>query len=308
MIFKRKKTEAELSRREIIAKRRLAVNQAPSGAGESGRARQFQKNRTLVSRTGEPSGSERQAWRNLRQKRRRLIVTLVGVLAGAGMLMLALMQFAGKIQVQTSTPMKEESTSVYVAILNEYFAERPMERFRGLVQEDALQDFFSVKAPEVKTVSIASGTELATATLRLTFREPVAQWSSSDRTYFVDDMGVTFERNFFAPPSVVVKDESNIQAEAGVEVINQRSLGFLGYVVSGFREHGMTVQEVTLPENTLRTMVVHLEGRATTVQMTIDRDAKAQVEEAVQALQYLDGKGEAPGYIIVSVDQQVFYK
>ena len=157
MIFKRKKTEAELSRREIIAKRRLAVNQAPSGAGESGRARQFQKNRTLVSRTGEPSGSERQAWRNLRQKRRRLIVTLVGVLAGAGMLMLALMQFAGKIQVQTPTPMKEESTSVYVAILNEYFAERPMERFRGLVQEDALQDFFSVKAPEVKTVSIASG-------------------------------------------------------------------------------------------------------------------------------------------------------
>ncbi len=308
MIFKRKKTEAELSRREIIAKRRLAVNQAPSGAGESGRARQFQKNRTLVSRTGEPSGSERQAWRNLRQKRRRLIVTLVGVLAGAGMLMLALMQFAGKVQVQTPTPMKEESTSVYVAILNEYFAERPMERFRGLVQEDALQDFFSVKAPEVKTVSIASGTELATATLRLTFREPVAQWSSSDRTYFVDDMGVTFERNFFAPPSVVVKDDSNIQAEAGVEVINQRSLGFLGYVVSGFREHGMTVQEVTLPENTLRTMVVHLEGRATTVQMTIDRDAKAQVEEAVQALQYLDGKGEAPGYIIVSVDQQVFYK
>ena len=308
MIFKRKKTEAELSRREIIAKRRLAVNQAPSGAGESGRARQFQKNRTLVSRTGEPSGSERQAWRNLRQKRRRLIVTLVGVLAGAGMLMLALMQFAGKIQVQTPTPMKEESTSVYVAILNEYFAERPMERFRGLVQEDALQDFFSVKAPEVKTVSITSGTELATATLRLTFREPVAQWSSSDRTYFVDDMGVTFERNFFAPPSVVVKDDSNIQAEAGVEVINQRSLGFLGYVVSGFREHGMTVQEVTLPENTLRTMVVHLEGRATTVQMTIDRDAKAQVEEAVQALQYLDGKGEAPGYIIVSVDQQVFYK
>ena len=308
MIFKRKKTEAELSRREIIAKRRLAVNQAPSGAGESGRARQFQKNRTLVSRTGEPSGSERQAWRNLRQKRRRLIVTLVGVLAGAGMLMLALMQFAGKVQVQTPTPMKEESTSVYVAILNEYFAERPMERFRGLVQVDALQDFFSVKAPEVKTVSITSGTELATATLRLTFREPVAQWSSSDRTYFVDDMGVTFERNFFAPPSVVVKDESNIQAEAGVEVINQRSLGFLGYVVSGFREHGMTVQEVTLPENTLRTMVVHLEGRATTVQMTIDRDAKAQVEEAVQALQYLDGKGEAPGYIIVSVDQQVFYK
>ena len=308
MIFKRKKTEAELSRREIIAKRRLAVNQAPSGAGESGRARQFQKNRTLVSRTGEPSGSERQAWRNLRQKRRRLIVTLVGVLTGAGMLMLALMQFAGKIQVQTPTPMKEESTSVYVAILNEYFAERPMERFRGLVQEDALQDFFSVKAPEVKTVSIASGTELATATLRLTFREPVAQWSSNDRTYFVDDMGVTFERNFFAPPSVVVKDESNIQAEAGVEVINQRSLGFLGYVVSGFREHGMTVQEVTLPENTLRTMVVHLEGRATTVQMTIDRDAKAQVEEAVQALQYLDGKGEAPGHIIVSVDQQVFYK
>ena len=308
MIFKRKKTEAELSRREIIAKRRLAVDQAPSGAGESGRARQFQKNRTLVSRTGEPSGSERQAWRNLRQKRRRLIVTLVGVLAGAGMLMLALMQFAGKVQVQTPTPMKEESTSVYVAILNEYFAERPMERFRGLVQEDALQDFFSVKAPEVKTVSITSGTELATATLRLTFREPVAQWSSSDRTYFVDDMGVTFERNFFAPPSVVVKDESNIQAEAGVEVINQRSLGFLGYVVSGFREHGMTVQEVTLPENTLRTMVVHLEGRATTVQMTIDRDAKAQVEEAVQALQYLDGKGEAPGYIIVSVDQQVFYK
>ena len=222
--------------------------------------------------------------------------------------MFALTQFAGNISVQTVIPIDSKIADEYKDLLGEYFAERPMERFRGLINDDMLNDFFFVSAPEVKTVAVMPGSELATVSLKLEFREPVAQWTSGEKTYFVDDHGVTFERNFSEPPRVAVRDESNIQAEAGVEVINQRSLAFLGHVVSGFRDHDMVVQEVVLPDNTLRTMNIHLEGRVTTVQMTIDRDAEAQVEEAILAIKYLDDQGQAPEYIIVSVDQRVFYR
>ena len=303
MSFKRTQPQSDLSRREIIARRRLIASQ--EGAGEREARHSWQKNRTIAS----PSvGSERQAWHALRVKRRRLIGALTGVLASGALIVLVLMQFAGTIRVQTPMPIEHAHTDMYVAVLNDYFTELPFERVRFLTQQEALQAFFSVKAPEVKTVRLAGSSDLATANLQLTFRQPVAQWASGERTYYVDESGVTFERNFFASPSVVVKDESNVQAEAGVEVINRRSLGFLGHVVLGFREHDLTVEEVILPENTLRTMNVRLKDKAPLVQMTVDRDANAQVNEAVKALEYLGATGESPERIIVSVDQKVFYK
>lgn len=307
MIFRRQKKN--LSRREIVAQRRQSASVKTDTTSIGNNTRRFQKNRAIaVKRVGESDLTERQAWHNLRQKRRRLFTVLVGVLVGAGVVMLALTQFAGSIAVQTTTPIDKKIADGYEDLLGEYFAERLTERFRWLVNNDALNEFFFVRAPEVKRVAIMPGSELATVSLRLEFREPVAQWTSGEKTYFVDDSGVTFEQNFFEPPRVVVKDESNIQAEAGVEVINQRSLAFLGHMVSGFRDHDMTVQEVVLPDSTLRTMNVLLEGRVTVVQMTIDRDADAQVQEAILAFQYLDGKGQAPEHMIVSVDQRVFYR
>ena len=301
----RKKAGKELSRREIIARRQLEAATQDSADGRTTTGRHtWLKNRTIAG----DAVSDRQSWRALRAKRRRLAGVLMGVLVVVGVLMFILMQLVVMVRVSTPAPIDKVYTDTYTDILDKYFAERPIERLRFLLQKDTLQAFFAAQAPEVKTVTVAGSSQLAHADLRLTFRQPVAQWSSGGRTYFVDESGVTFERNHFDPPGVIVKDESNIQAELGVEVINQRSLAFLGRVVSGFREHGFEVEEVVLPENTLRTVNIRLRERITVVQMTIDRDAKAQVDEAAKALAYLDARGDSPGTLVVSVDQRVFYK
>jgi hypothetical protein len=136
----------------------------------------------------------------------------------------------------------------------------------------------------------------------------VAQWSSGDKIYFVDDSGVTFEQNYFAAPTVAVRDESGLPTRGGQEVINRQFLSFLGQAVSEFSQHKMNVSEVILPANTVRQVWFKVEGRETQIRMTVDRSAQAQVKQVIATLNYLDNNGAKPGYIDVRVDQRSFYK
>ena len=152
------------------------------------------------------------------------------------------------------------------------------------------------------------GDFLARSAVKLTFRQPVAQWSSGDKIYFVDDSGVTFEQNYFAAPTVAVHDESGLPTRGGQEVINRQFLSFLGQAVSEFSQHKMNVSEVILPANTVRQVWFKVEGREIQIRMTVDRSAQAQVKQAIATLSYLDNNGAKPGYIDVRVDQRSFYK
>ena len=134
------------------------------------------------------------------------------------------------------------------------------------------------------------------------------QWTSTGTVYFVDDDGVTFERNYFTPPAVTVRDESGVSAVAGQEVINRQFLSFLGQAVSAFKKEQVVVTEVVLPVETVRQVLFQLEGRPYPVKMTIDRGATAQVAEAMKAMRHLDAQGVSPQYIDVRVDQRVFYR
>ena len=302
--FGRKTKSAELSRREIIARRRQAVSDIESGASTEG----FRRNRN-ISRTQErKADSDRQAWHDLRVKRRKLSAWLIGIVLSVIILLILLMQLIATIVAQAPSPIANTDSNVYTGVLEDYLRERPIERLRFLVRQDSLEEFFSTRAPEVATVKVVGTPQLATASLQLTFRQPVAQWASDTTTYFVDGSGVTFERNHFDPPAIAVKDNSNIDIEAGQEVLDRRFLSFLGHVVSGFTDNSMKVQEILLPDGMLRQVDVRLEGKPYFVRMTIDRDAAAQVGEAMHAIGYMDGRGMSPEYIDVRVDQRVFYK
>lgn len=119
---------------------------------------------------------------------------------------------------------------------------------------------------------------------------------------------MTFSTTYASSPSVIVKDQSGVPTAAGQEVINRHFLSFLGQAVAGFREHQLEVTEIILPQNTVRQALLSIKGRPYSIKMTTDREAAAQVAQAVKAMAFFQSSGAAPAYIDVRVNQRVFYK
>lgn len=291
-----------LTRREVVARRRAEVEKDVN-------TQSYRRNRTLNSReTASPmETSERLETHRLIKRRRKIMRSLLGVACGMVGVLVLLFQLTIYLSLQTPDARSAENAEKYRAVLNEYYTARPAERFRFFLNSNDLKNFFLEKAPEVKTVRI-EGNFLAKSTVKLTFRQPVAQWSSAEKVYFVDDSGVTFEQNYFTSPSVAVKDESGIPTESGQEVINRQFLSFLGQAVHAFSQNDITVSGVILPAHTVRQVWFQLEGYPYIVRMTVDRGAMAQVKQAVVTIHQMSNRGEQPSYIDVRVDQRSFYK
>lgn len=295
------KKKQSLTRRELAAQRQAATNVGPDDVHA------YKRSRTMTRRghpTDEPS--ERQASWELRRKRRKLTAWLLGVSAGALCLIGLLSQLTASFTLQTPDGRADQKT--YLTVLEEYYKVRPIERLRFMLNEAALNTFFLEKTPEVQSVRVEAGSQLASGVLLVSFRQPVAQWSSGGVVYFVDDSGVTFEKNYFPAPNIAVSDQSGVPAAAGQEVINRRFLSFLGQSVSLFQKNGLVVVEVVLPPDTVRQVEFRLQDVPYSIKMTVDRGAVAQVNEAVRTKRFLDERGESPSYIDVRVDQRVFYK
>ena len=300
--FSKKKSESNLSRREIAARRQAKIYEyLPT--------RSYRRNRTLNSRQAiSPlEASERLEAHELVKKRRSVARRLFMTAVGLAIIVFLLFQLTIDISIQTPDMKSSNSSKKYVAALNGYYSAHPAERFRFFLNNNDLKQFFLQKAPEVKNIRI-EGDFLARSAVKLTFRQPVAQWSSGGKVYFVDDGGVTFEQNYFDAPAVAVRDESGLPTRGGQEVINRQFLSFLGQAVSAFAQYKIKVSEATLPASTVRQVWFKVEGRATQVRMTVDRSAQSQVKQAIIALEYLGKTGSVPEYIDVRVDQRSFYK
>ena len=300
--FSKKKSESNLSRREIAARRQAKIY-------EDLPTQSYRRNRTLNSRqTISPlEASDRLEAHELVKRRRSVARRLFMTAVGLAIIVFLLFQLTIDISIQTPDMKSSNSSKKYVAALNEYYSAHPAERFRFFLNNNDLKQFFLQKAPEVKNIRI-EGDFLARSAVKLTFGQPVAQWSSGGKVYFVDDGGVTFEQNYFDAPAVAVRDESGLPTRGGQEVINRQFLSFLGQAVSAFAQYKIKVSEATLPASTVRQVWFKFEGRATQVRMTVDRSAQSQVKQAVIALEYLGKTGSVPEYIDVRVDQRSFYK
>ena len=300
--FSRKKSDKNLSRREIAARRQVEnYDNLPTQS--------YRRNRTLNSRqTISPlEASERLEAHNLVRKRRHMMQKLFITAVCLAVVVFLLFQLTISVSVQTPDAKSSSNSGKYASVLNEYYNTHPAERFRFFLNNNDLRQFFLQKAPEVKTIRV-EGDFLARSAAKLTFRQPVAQWSSGNKVYFVDDSGVTFEQNYFNPPKVAVRDESGLPTRGGQEVINRQFLSFLGQAVSEFSQHKLKVSEAILPANTVRQVWFKVEGRESQIRMTVDRSARSQVRQAIVTLGYLDKNGQSSGYIDVRVDQRSFYK
>ena len=305
-LFKKKKSTASsnLSRREIVARRRQAVTDSSIGKSP----RYYQKNRTISRNEEKDHESERQVWRDLKKRRRRLARWLLGSIGAILIIILIMNQLVASVSVQTKTIIPESDKSKYVAILNDYYKERPAERLRLFIKEEDLKAEFLTRAPEVLTAKVVPTSQLTEAGLKLTFREPVAQWRSGDKVYFVDGDGITFEKNYFKAPELVVNDKGNLQLSAGQEIFDHQFLGFLGQVVSNFAKNNHPVEEVILPEDSLKEVDIRVKDRPYLIKMSIDRSAQAQVQEALYAIDFFDNRNNPQEYVDVRVDRRAVYK
>ena len=292
------------TRREIAARRQAALINEDSSFETA-----YRRNRNLNTRhTASPVETSERTVQHAKSRRRRtrwiillssaLVLIVIGLLAW---------QCTVTVSVQTPDAASAKEANRYHRLIDEYLSARPVERFLFVLNHQSLASFFLEKAPEVKTVRLEAD-QLARPRLKLTFRQPVVQWTSGDKSYFVDDAGVTFSTIYVSSPSVIVKDQSGVPTAAGQEVINRHFLSFLGQAVAGFREHQLEVTKIILPQNTIRQALLSIKGRPYSIKMTTDREAAAQVAQAVKAMAFFQGSGATPAYIDVRVNQRVFYK
>ncbi|PID33529.1 hypothetical protein CR969_00230 [Candidatus Saccharibacteria bacterium] len=303
-MLRRKKSKKIPDRRSLAAERQTEMK-----AQQMASASAYRRNKTLNSRTADSpvENSERLKAHQSMKKRRRLTHILVGLGLLAVLVLIVLFQSAIQVNLQVPGAKTAKQSQHYLKIIDDYLAIRPTDRLLFLTKHSLLKQYFLDHAPEVRTVRIESG-GLAKANLKLTFRQPVIQWSSGGVTYFVDDQGITFEKNYFDKPSVTVKDQSGIEAGQGQEVINRQFLSFLGRVVALFKDNNMVVDQVSLPFGTVRQVEIGLKGVSYKIKMTLDREAKPQVDQAIKGIRYIKQRGRRPAYIDVRVDQRIFYK
>ena len=290
---------AQPTRRVEAARRQAEVYADPSAAS-------YQRGRALRnSPAREEVSSERQAAHDLRRSRRALSSYLGASLVIMGSVFVVLYNLSADIRVVTPAPIVDSDQ--YAAVLDDYYATRLLERIHLFQDRSAMTQFFLERAPEVKSVEVSSG-GLAKADLKLNFRQPVVQWSSSGKTYFVDDTGVTFERNRLSAPTVTVRDDSGVPVQTGHEIINRQFLSFLGQVVAGFSKHRYTVTDVILPPGTIRQADIVLRDKPYRIKMSVDRGAGVQVEQAAQAITWFEVRSIGPSAIDVRAEQRAFYR
>lgn len=219
----------------------------------------------------------------------QLVATTVPTLAGIG-------------------PASDSDATAYTRAVEEYYAARPVERFRFLLNEEALLSHVQSTRPEVRAIDVEPGSSMGEASLVITPREAIARWAFDSSDQYVDSYGVVFARNYFDDPVLQIVDNSGLPASSSRLVTSNRFLGFIGRVVAKSSEQGMSISQVAIPALTTRQVAVTLEGQATEYRLSVDRSAGNQVEDMARIQRYLTVNQVTPGYVDVRIAGKAFYK
>jgi len=292
---------------------------------ESERSRQtedtnlFRRNRTLVgsisplvrsaSELNAHMKSPRAHTHHLVRHRRHLGALFLLFFASALFLLWFLYEFTAATLVTSSNVESSRlEAERYQKTIADYISNRPLERLRPLLNEEQLLNYLRQTRPEVKALADIGPGGLATTTVDITFRQPVASWVIDSRQFYVDKNGVLFQRNYFDEPKVKVVDNSGIPQSAATTIASSRFLQFVGLAVDAARTFGLEVDQATIPRNTTRQLELRLSGRAYPVKLSLDRPIGEQIEDTKQAVSYLDAKNITPKYIDVRISGRAYYK
>lgn len=255
--------------------------------------------------------SPRTKTHELKHHRRLLGLLLVGVVVLSGGCVWLLDQYIIRADtvVATVSPTRPIVIADYQKVFDEYLDAKPMQRFRFLLNGRQLNEMVQSRLPEVGSIEVADAPGLATTTVTIDFRRPVAVWQLADASYYVDASGQTFSKNYYPEPAVSVNDESGLAAETSQVVASNRLLRFLGQTVAGLNAAQIgTVNNVTIPAGTLRQLDITIDTQPYRIKTHMDREAVGQVYDIVSAVNYLSSKQLTPEYVDVRVKGKAFYR
>lgn len=278
----------------------------------------FLRNRTLtgslstsVSSANELNSdlqSSRTQVHHLTRQRRKITSALLGTLAAIIVLSGLLFDLTVRPIVVPADHVMTLDTKRYETAIENYLGQRPIERLRIVLDQKRLTEYLRQTVPEIATVEQNGSAGFGTTEFRLSMRQPIAGWIIAGKQYFVDDMGVPFDKNYYETPSVNVIDQSGVQQSAGTAVASGRFLTFVGRIVSEAKREGLVVKEAIIPTGTTRQLQIRLEGRAYPIKLSLDRSVGEQVEDMKRVVGYFDGKKQTPQYVDIRVSGRAYFK
>lgn len=311
-VFRKKTNSNELPRR-----RQADTSRPRSASLLEQQSTLFMRNRTLtgsvssrVASATEAQGalkSSRVQAHELVEHRRRLGGILLIILLAAVVIAILITQLTAKVTVSIGIN-RSADTSIYEGAIEDYLTAHPFERLRFALSLEGLTVYLRQKLPEVETVSDVTSDGLGSSRVTLRLRTPIVSWKMGDKQYFVDANGVSFSRNYLAPPAVQIVDDSGVQLAAGSAVASNSFLSYVGRTVALAAQSHLTVEKVVIPLGTTREIELHIKGYSYPIKLSIDRPVGEQVEDMVRAMNYFTQKGETPAYIDVRVGGKAYYR
>ncbi len=279
----------------------------------------FRRNRTITGSTSPriASGNElnaemvspRAKTHHMVHHRRRIFSRLMFVVVACVALYLFLGQLVASVSVATTNEflqLSNSDASKYKQSADLYLNRHINERFHPVLNQATLTSFLQVPHPEIQEAKLVMQGGFGDAQLQLNFRQPVARWIINDRTLFVDESGIVFERNLYPTPALKIVDKNATTLESGL-VTSDRFLGFVGRVVGDLKTDQLRVTQATIPLLTTRQLELKIKGVPYYFKLTIDRSAGEQVEDITRIVKYFKGR-EKPKYVDVRVKGKAFYK
>jgi hypothetical protein len=305
-------------RQSNVPRRRQADNIEPSSSSLSD---VFRRNRTISGTTsvnldsvGMKSDleSSRMHAHHLTIKRRKAFATFMVVLLLIALLWTIVSNVTATVVVGVydTAISKPIDNQLYINAIQDYLNQNPSGRLAFFMDQTNLDAYITQQLPEVSSISQLGMAGIGKTEFKLTMREPVAGWKIGGRQYYVDSNGISFQRNYFADPTVQIVDASGVASSntTGTAVVSNRFLSFVGRVVAIAKIYGYKVIQATLPANMTRELDIRLKGRSTLVKLSIDRAVGEQIEDMSQSLKYFNSHGIKPGYVDVRVSGKAFYK
>lgn len=280
----------------------------------------FRRNRTLTGSSSASVASSNELNAELRSPRahahhltmlrRKLLVSFVVVAFVVFGLYILVSQLVATTAMTVANigPLSPADQKQYSDAFESYYAARPVERFRFLLDEKALLSHIQASRPEVQALRIEPGAKLGEASVTITARQAIARWSIDGTNQYVDGEGVVFAKSYFGDPALQIIDNSGLQASQSKLVASNRFLGFIGRVIAKSDANGLDVSKVTIPALTTRQVSISLVGQDTEYKLSVDRSAGNQVEDIARINRYLAAHQLSPGYVDVRIAGKAFYK
>lgn len=300
------------SKQDIPERRRLARQDYDEGAQAFKRGRTLTGSASSHVRTPSESRADLKSSRvqlhELTRKRRRMASALAGVLALMFVVYGATTQYTAKPVIQASPDASISLDDSYKNTIDKYLDSHINERLRLFTNMSRLTSHVQSAHPEVKSVEQGKAVGYGESLYTVVFREPIASWNVDGQRLYVDDEGVPFDKNHFAPPELRITDDSGLSTLSGQTVMSNRFMSFIGQVISLSKKQGYTVTGIVIPEGMTRQVDVSLKGVKYPFKFSSDRPAGEGVEDMIRALEWMRSKRLSPEYVDVRVSGRAFYR